>query len=183
MNTENAPSYAGTDQIASQIMAEIQEKEEARKREQTRSQYINFGILTAVLLVIVLVVGLSAPFISQRLVAAFMGDYLPSASLMPESSEEIKEPQAEEMTTGVDTESPADADNETAPAGETTGGTQNEQADTPAPEPLTYQVQAGDTLFSIARQYNVTTDALIKANNITTPNNIPVGMVLVIPQP
>lgn len=45
----------------------------------------------------------------------------------------------------------------------------------------TYTVKAGDTLYSIAKKYNVTVDALAKANNITNYNLIRVGQVLVIP--
>lgn len=45
----------------------------------------------------------------------------------------------------------------------------------------TYTVKAGDTLYSIARKYNVTVAALAKANNITNYNLIRVGQVLVIP--
>lgn len=45
----------------------------------------------------------------------------------------------------------------------------------------TYTVKAGDTLYSIAKKYNVTVAALAKANNITNYNLIRVGQVLVIP--
>lgn len=54
-----------------------------------------------------------------------------------------------------------------------------------APPPVTtvkYTVKAGDTLYSIARRYNVTVAALAKANNITNYNLIRVGQVLVIPR-
>lgn len=54
-----------------------------------------------------------------------------------------------------------------------------------APPPVTtvkYTVKAGDTLYSIARKYNVTVTALAKANNITNYNLIRVGQVLVIPR-
>ncbi|MBT2583103.1 LysM peptidoglycan-binding domain-containing protein [Planococcus sp. ISL-109] len=45
----------------------------------------------------------------------------------------------------------------------------------------TYTVKAGDTLYSIAKKYNVTVAALAAANNITNVNLIRVGQVLVIP--
>lgn len=48
--------------------------------------------------------------------------------------------------------------------------------------PNTYVVQRGDTLAIIAQKYGVSIDALIKANNITDPNNILVGQTLTIPQ-
>lgn len=44
-----------------------------------------------------------------------------------------------------------------------------------------YTVKAGDTLYSIAKKYNVTVAALAKANNITNYNLIRVGQVLTIP--
>jgi LysM repeat protein len=45
----------------------------------------------------------------------------------------------------------------------------------------TYTVVRGDTLSSIARRFNVTTQALVEANNIVNPNLIYVGQVLTIP--
>jgi polysaccharide deacetylase family sporulation protein PdaB len=52
----------------------------------------------------------------------------------------------------------------------------------PAPSTGTkYTVKAGDTLYSIAKKYGVTVEALAKANNITNYNLIRVGQVLIIP--
>ncbi|MBM7553776.1 LysM peptidoglycan-binding domain-containing protein [Thalassobacillus pellis] len=45
----------------------------------------------------------------------------------------------------------------------------------------TYTVKAGDTLYSIARRYNVTVDGLVRANNIHNPALIWTGQQLVIP--
>ena len=44
----------------------------------------------------------------------------------------------------------------------------------------TYIVQKGDTLSKIAKKYNTTIDALVKANNISNPNLIKVGQELII---
>lgn len=44
-----------------------------------------------------------------------------------------------------------------------------------------YTVKAGDTLYSIAKKYNVTVTALAKANQIKNYNLISVGQVLIIP--
>lgn len=47
----------------------------------------------------------------------------------------------------------------------------------------THVVQPGETLYLIAVRYGVTVDTLAAANNITDPNRIYVGQVLVIPTP
>jgi len=53
---------------------------------------------------------------------------------------------------------------------------------TPAP-PVTYIVQAGDTLSEIAARFDVTLVALMEANDITDPTLIRPGRVLIIPVP
>ncbi|MCM8748784.1 LysM peptidoglycan-binding domain-containing protein [Thermomicrobiaceae bacterium CFH 74404] len=49
--------------------------------------------------------------------------------------------------------------------------------------PTSYVVQPGDTLFGIAAKFNVDVQALIDANNISDPNTLQAGQVLVIPTP
>jgi LysM repeat protein len=56
-------------------------------------------------------------------------------------------------------------------------------AEPPADVPTSHTVQAGETLAGIARQYNLTTDELAAANNLTNVNQLVVGQVLVIPAP
>ncbi len=56
-------------------------------------------------------------------------------------------------------------------SGGTTGGTTGGN---------TYVVQRGDTMFSIARRFNTTVQALMAINGITNPNFIFVGQVLTI---
>jgi LysM repeat protein len=51
----------------------------------------------------------------------------------------------------------------------------------PAPPPISYAVQQGDTLASIAEQFGTTVAALQAANGIEDPDEIFVGQVLVIP--
>ena len=55
----------------------------------------------------------------------------------------------------------------------------------PAPTPQLYTIKAGDTLSRIARQFNVTLDALLAANKdtIKNPNRIRVGDEIIIPLP
>jgi len=50
-----------------------------------------------------------------------------------------------------------------------------------AADPLTHTVQKGETLYAIARRYDVAVDALMKANAITDPSRLAVGMSLTIP--
>ena len=45
----------------------------------------------------------------------------------------------------------------------------------------TYTIRPGDTLFSIARQFDTSVSALASANNIINPNLIYVGQVLTVP--
>lgn len=47
---------------------------------------------------------------------------------------------------------------------------------------ISYTVQPGDTLTTIARRYNTTVDAIVALNNLASPNQILVGQVLLIPQ-
>lgn len=46
---------------------------------------------------------------------------------------------------------------------------------------FTYTVKAGDTLYSIARRYNITVSQLASANNISNPSLIRAGQILTIP--
>jgi LasA protease len=50
-------------------------------------------------------------------------------------------------------------------------------------EPEQYTVQAGDTLGQISQKYGVSIEALAQANQLTNPNILEVGQVLVIPLP
>jgi LysM repeat protein len=65
------------------------------------------------------------------------------------------------------------------PGGSVTGG-----APAPAPRPsgtTTYTVKAGDTLGQIALKYGTTAASIARANGLTSPDLIRVGMRLVIP--
>jgi LysM repeat protein len=46
---------------------------------------------------------------------------------------------------------------------------------------VTYVVQRGDTLYSLARRYGTTVEAIASANGIANPNQIKVGQTLKIP--
>jgi LysM repeat protein len=55
----------------------------------------------------------------------------------------------------------------------------------PDPTPQIYVIKSGDTLSRIAREFNVTLDALLEANKdrISNPNRIAVGDEIIIPVP
>jgi lysozyme len=56
-----------------------------------------------------------------------------------------------------------------------------EGAPTPTPAPFRYTVAAGDTLSSIARQFDVNSVAIIEANGLLDPNSLIVGQEILIP--
>ena len=51
----------------------------------------------------------------------------------------------------------------------------------PAGAPITYKVKAGDNLSSIAQQFGVAVEDIVKFNNIADPNQIQEGQELLIP--
>ncbi|MCP4358428.1 MAG: LysM peptidoglycan-binding domain-containing protein [Chloroflexi bacterium] len=94
-----------------------------------------------------------------------------------------------EDETPTETEDAPDAGSEdetlipviTSPQEESSGS--GEEAEGPTAVPAqTYVVQQGDTLSSIARQFNTTVEAITAANDIPDPNNIQPGTTLTIPQ-
>jgi peptidoglycan/xylan/chitin deacetylase (PgdA/CDA1 family) len=73
-----------------------------------------------------------------------------------------------------------------------TGTTTGSPTASPTPQPsgneptlpptgVTYVVQAGDTLFSIAQRFGVSVEAIAEANGISDPTSITVGQALLIP--
>jgi LysM repeat protein len=51
----------------------------------------------------------------------------------------------------------------------------------PTPTPVTYTVESGDTLYSIAIDLDIPVDALMAANGLTDPDKLSVGQVLLVP--
>jgi len=73
----------------------------------------------------------------------------------------------------------------TSPAGVAANDTQaapvNEPTAAPLPTPTIYVVKSGDTLGTIAQQFDVSVEAIMAANGITDPNLLNVGQSLLIP--
>ncbi|AYO29272.1 DUF3794 domain-containing protein [Biomaibacter acetigenes] len=59
---------------------------------------------------------------------------------------------------------------------------EKEKKEEEKPSMTIYIVQKGDTLWNIAKRYNVTVDSIVKANNIANPDSIMPGQQLVIPR-
>lgn len=53
----------------------------------------------------------------------------------------------------------------------------------PTVTPTVYEVKGGDTLGSIALQFDLSVEAIMQANGLTDPNTLSVGQSLVIPVP
>lgn len=69
-------------------------------------------------------------------------------------------------------------DCDAAPVTPTPGPTE-----TPVPAGFeSYTVQSGDTLFNIAQRYGTTVQAIVDANQLSNPNALNIGDVLLIPQ-
>ncbi len=49
------------------------------------------------------------------------------------------------------------------------------------PEPVSYEVKPGDTLAAIASRYGISVAELVRANNLTNPNQLQISQKLIIP--
>jgi hypothetical protein len=92
------------------------------------------------------------------------------ASPTPSASASASASPSETPEPSPSVEESASASPETTPAPSTT----------PAPTPVTYIVQAGDTLNEIAARFGTTAQAIMQANGLTS-DVINVGQVLIIP--
>lgn len=175
------PYQTEVEQIVNARLTAIQEESAARRR---RREYLKFGILAAILLGAVIVVALAQPLIFEAIVPAVMGGDGSTAVL--DDSQPADGPASDpDAATTPDT---TDANTQNLPiisvpgSDDTgTGGAGEEEA-TAVPAQI-YVVQLGDTLNSIARQFNTTVEAIIAANNIQDPDALLVGTTLTIPQP
>jgi len=88
----------------------------------------------------------------------------------------IPEATAEENTGGAGV-----ADAPVAPAANATGIPDVGSVAEPTPPPQVYVVQAGDTLYAIARRFGLEAEALVEANHLADPNTLQVGQQLQVP--
>lgn len=158
----------------------------------TRSEMIKFGILAVILLGVPLVIMLLNPIIFGQIVPAVMGEGIVIEEAEPAPSDTDATDSATDEETS--TEGEADSMDEEATEMEegaeenTEEGAENvneegegETAVDDQSEPITHTVKQGETLNSIARDYGVTVQAIMQANNIVNPNRINLGTDLIIP--
>lgn len=166
-------------QIEHAIDEHVATLQETRSAQQRRGEYIKFGLLAAVLLITVLIIALVRPLIFGRIVPAIMGGE-GSGPVMDDGQP------TEDSQPAEDTAAPTDSTQNlpiiSVPGGEEGTGGQAEEEATAVPAQI-YVVQSGDTLNSIARQFNTTVEAIVAANNIQNPDALSVGATLTIPQP
>ena len=163
---------------------------------ETRGEWLNFGILVVVLLVTAVVIAAIQPLILGTIVPKVMGWDKPAITTPTEPAGEPaaegEEPAAEvetveEMGEVEQVATPAETVPDTAaypaPAEETAPA--EEAAVPPTNNNFAYTVRAGDTLYDIARTYGTTIEAIVAASDtLETPNDvIKPGMVLTIPRP
>ena len=167
------------------------------RRRGLSAEWRKFLALCIILLLVVLGVAGARPFIFERIIPAVMGENVTRATLQEDENEPVKE---EPLETDAGVPDAANSAVDEAPGEETSAEPAADESDTgeeaPAadniaePEPpveappaVTHTVARGENLTMIARQYNVTVEALIAANEIQNPNQVLAGDVLIIPQP
>ncbi|MAT97671.1 MAG: hypothetical protein CL608_11050 [Anaerolineaceae bacterium] len=160
--------------------------------EATRGEIVKFGILAIVLIFTVLIIALLRPYIFNTVIPAVLGEGQPTAPIMDETDSEAIKPdveEAEESEAVEDSESDAANTEEESGAAESATDSSEEANEPENPEDFptavpsqTHTVQVGETLTAIAQRYDVTIEALVSANNITNPDRVTVGTVLVIPE-
>ncbi len=175
------------------MAGEAQTNTDNNPAAEQRHQWLFFGILAAIMLGTILVIALLRPFIFGRVVPAIMGDFNTPTPAELEEPEPADTAPTEEAPDSYGHE--ADKQNEVfIPAaasgtGDDTDTTSQESSEPveeaapvkPSPAPVTYTIQSGDTLTAIAKQYNITVETLMAANNLANADYISVGQVLTIP--
>lgn len=194
MSEAQSSEYDQDETVDTQIDAHLEAIAEERAASRRRMELIKFGILAGILLVVVLVIAVAQPLIFDRIVPAFLegdgstavegdqpdeGDNTQNLPIINVPDDGADDGMTDETGTGGQT-----GEGDTASDGQDQegGGTPDTAAPTAVPGQI-YVVQSGDTLNSIARQFNTTVEAIAAANNIENPDALLVGTPLTIPQP
>ena len=160
--------------------------------EDTRGELLKFGILVIVLLFTVLVIALLRPYIFNTIVPAVLGEGQPTAPMVDESDGEAIKPDVEETeeseaveeseSEAVDTEEESETTDSSADTTEEAAEPENPEDFPTAVPAQSHTVQAGENLTTIAQRYGTTVQAIVTANNLTNPDRVAVGTVLIIPE-
>jgi LysM repeat protein len=157
-----------------------------RRRFRPSHEWLKFIVLAVVLMGTIFVVALIRPYIFDRIIPVIMGEGQRTAPMpVEEPVEELDG--GEEAYPVEEPASPPTATKDIAAEGEAypveSEPIVENEVELPTAVPTTsHTVQPGDTMISIARQYDVTVEAIIAANNISDPNHIEVGTTLLIPK-
>ncbi|MEZ4594595.1 MAG: LysM peptidoglycan-binding domain-containing protein [Chloroflexota bacterium] len=167
---------------------------ETEAEEDTQGELVKFALLAVVLLGTALVIGLLRPYIFNNIIPAVLGENQPAATIInTEAEAETLKPEAEAETEPVTDEAESEAVNseesdesDGAAAGEEETAASEEPVNpedfpTAVPPSQTHTVQPGENLTAIARQYGVTVQMIVDANQISNPDRVDAGTVLTIP--
>jgi len=188
MSEESAEQYEVEEQSTQADERDVIVVEREAEAE-TQGELLKFGILVIVLLFTVLIVALLRPYIFNTLVPAVLGEGQPTAPILDDADAETIKPDREEteeteaeLGEAGDSEEEAEATDSSAENAEAVAEPEN-PADFPTAVPAqTHTVQAGENLTAIAQRYGTTVQAIVSANNITNPDRVAVGTVLIIPE-
>ena len=170
-----------------------------------QGEWRKFIILVLILLGTILVIALLRPLIFGRIVPAILGENLEQAPITVTTPVEPTDEEGDTFTNETEEameEDTDDSDNEatnepdegsndgegeevTEEAEESNEEESSEvETDTAVTTPTeqTHTVLSGQTVNQIAREYNITVNALVEANNITNPNVLRIGEELLIPK-
>lgn len=170
---------------------------ETEPENETQGELIKFALLAVILLGTALVIGLLRPYIFNQIIPAVLGEDQPAAAIItPDDDAETLKPEVEEENEAAadDVENMEEAEPEADDGSEAEAEEANEEDaaaseapvnpedfPTAVPPTQTHTVQSGENLTAIARQYGVTVQALVAANQITNPDRVTAGTVLTIP--
>ena len=129
------------------------------------------GVLTAIAVIAILALGVAAVLFLPGLLNKGSGSHTPAPSVLAPSVR----PSA--ASSGLASVVPTVAPSAIPTAVPTTAPSEG-----PVASPHLYKIKAGDSLAKIANKFGVTVQQILDANpNITNPNNIFVGQIIVIP--